>query len=410
MRCRRALALLLAAGMLCSGCSTGAISSNYRPVEDLALIQTIGVDRAPEGVCLSAATGKACENEAPKRMTQSGVSMLAALDQLQDRTPSAELFYAQTSYLLLGEEAAAAGGLAPLLDFIARDPDMRLSTPLFIVRGGTAQQAVMETGDDKTDVTEALAALEKDIALDGTSHACSCTDIARALAGSGCAVVGAVTCVRTPEDEGGKLALAPAGYAIFRDGDYVGSIEPETARGASMLLGVAGHGDLAVTDSDGSTVMLTLGTCKTRFRPVWSSDGALARVELHLVDSAESGAAELAGLREVVLPDVRDGDVVERGVGGLEDVGRHEAGHDGGGHGAREDRGDAVLGDVELALDIECGDVHPRVDDAADEARDLVAVEVELLRGERRAQERPDHIADVGLVELGPRLKGGIEP
>ena len=82
MRCRRALALLLAAGMLCSGCSTGAISSNYRPVEDLELIQTIGVDRAPEGVCLSAATGKAGEGEAPKRMTQSGVSMLAALDQL----------------------------------------------------------------------------------------------------------------------------------------------------------------------------------------------------------------------------------------------------------------------------------------------------------------------------------------
>ena len=151
MRRRRTLALLLAAGMLCSGCSTGAISSNYRAVEDLKLIQTIGVDRAPEGVCLSAATGKAGENEAPKRMTQSGVSMLAALGQLQDRTPSAGLFYAQTSYLLLGEEAAAAGGLTPLLDFIARDPDMRLSAPLFIVRGGTAQQAVMETGDDKTD-------------------------------------------------------------------------------------------------------------------------------------------------------------------------------------------------------------------------------------------------------------------
>ena len=100
MRCRRALALLLAAGMLCSGCSTGAISSNYRAVEDLELIQTIGVDRAPEGVCLSAATGKACEGKAPKRMTQSGVSMLAALDQLQDRTPSAEPFYAQTDSIL----------------------------------------------------------------------------------------------------------------------------------------------------------------------------------------------------------------------------------------------------------------------------------------------------------------------
>lgn len=302
MRRRRALALLLAAGMLCSGCSTGAISSNYRAVEDLKLIQTIGVDRAPEGVCLSAATGKACEGEAPKRMTQSGVSMLAALDQLQDRAPSAELFYAQTSYLLLGEEAAAAGGLTPLLDFIARDPDMRLSAPLFIVRGGTAQQAVMETGDDKTDVTEALAALEKDITLDGTSHAYSCTDIARALAGSGCAVVGAVTCVRTPESEGGKLALAPAGYAIFRDGDYVGSIEPETARGASMLLGAAGHGNLAVTDRDGSTVMLTLDTCKTDFRPVWDGDGALARVDVTL--KLRAGIAELRVPRRITAPGI----------------------------------------------------------------------------------------------------------
>lgn len=282
MRRRRALALALAAGVLCSGCSTGAISSNYRPVEDLELIQTIGVDLAPEGVCLSAATGKAGENEAPKRMTQSGVSVLAALDQLQDRTPSAELFYAQTSYLLLGEEAAAAGGLKPLLDFIARNTDMRLSAPLFVVLGGTAQQAVMETGDDKTDVTESLAALEKDIALDGTSHAYSCTDIARALAGSGCAVTGAVTCVRTPESEGGKLVLAPAGYAIFRDGDYVGSIDPETARGASMLLGTAGHGDLPVADADGSTVMLTLDKCKANFRPVWDTDGALARVDVTL--------------------------------------------------------------------------------------------------------------------------------
>lgn len=219
------LALLLAAGLLCSGCGSGAISSNYRPVEDLTLVQTIGVDRAPEGVCLSASTGRVCENEPPQRMTQTGETVLAALDRLQDRTPNAELFYAQTSYLLLGEEAAAAGELTPLLDFIARNPDMRLSAPLFLVQGA-AQQAVMDTGDDRTDVTEALAALQKDIALSGASHAFSCADIARALAGSGCAVVGAVACVRTPESEGGKLALAPAGYAIFRGGDYLGCIAP----------------------------------------------------------------------------------------------------------------------------------------------------------------------------------------
>ena len=42
----QAAGYLLLAGLLCSGCASGAISSNYRPVEDLMLIQTIGVDRA----------------------------------------------------------------------------------------------------------------------------------------------------------------------------------------------------------------------------------------------------------------------------------------------------------------------------------------------------------------------------
>ena len=284
------LALLLAVLLLCSGCASGATSSNYRPVEDLMLVQTIGVDRAPEGVCLSASTGRAVENEPPQRMTQTGETVLAALDRLQDRTPNAELFYAQTSYLLLGEEAAAAGELPPLLDFIARDPDMRLSAPLFLVRGATAQQAVMDTGDDKTDVTEALSALQKDTALSGASHAFSCADIARALAGSGCAAVGAVACVRTPESEGGKLALAPAGYAIFRGGDYLGCIAPETARGASMLLGVVHNGDIAVRDGDGSTVMLALDTCRAAIRPVWDG-GTLARVDVTL--RLRAGISEL---------------------------------------------------------------------------------------------------------------------
>ncbi len=290
------LALLLAAGLLCSGCASGAISSNYRPVEDLMLIQTIGVDRAPEGVCLSASTGRAGENKPPQRMTQTGETVLAALDRLQDRTPNAELFYAQTSYLLLGEEAAAAGELTPLLDFIARNPDMRLSAPLFLVRGAAAQQAVMDTGDDRTDVTEALSALQKDTALSGASHAFSCADIARAIAARGCAAVGAVACVRTPESEGGKLALAPAGYAIFRGGDYLGCIAPETARGASMLLGVVHNGDIAVRDGDGSTVMLALDTCRAAIRPVWDG-GTLARVDVTL--RLRAGISELRTPRRI---------------------------------------------------------------------------------------------------------------
>ena len=179
---------------------------------------------------------------------------------------------------------------------------MRLSAPLFLVRGA-AQQAVMDTGDDRTDVTEALAALQKDTALSGTSHAFSCADIARALAGSGCAAVGAVACVRTPESEGGKLALAPAGYAIFRGGDYLGCITPETARGASMLLGVVTNGDIAVRDGDGSTVMLTLNTCRAAIRPVWDG-GTLARVDVTL--RLRAGISELRTPRRITTQAYQD--------------------------------------------------------------------------------------------------------
>ena len=152
-------------------------------------------------------------------------------------------------------------------------------------------------------MTEALTALQKDTALSGAGHAFSCADIARALAGSGCAAVGAVACVRTPESEGGKLALAPAGYAIFRGGDYLGCIAPETARGASMLLGVVHNGDIAVRDGDGSTVMLTLDTCRAAIRPVWDG-GTLARVDVTL--RLRAGISELRTPRRITTQAYQD--------------------------------------------------------------------------------------------------------
>ena len=107
-------------------------------------------------------------------------------------------------------------------------------------------------------MTEALAALEKDITLDGTSHACSCTDIARALAGSGCAVVGAVTCVRTPEDEGGKLTVHCAGLPeschphVTWDNFHVGAKFPgklysKTVKGGIILY----EGDFVIREETG---------------------------------------------------------------------------------------------------------------------------------------------------------------
>lgn len=179
---------------------------------------------------------------------------------------------------------------------------MRLSAPLFSCKG-RRQQAVMDTGDDRTDVTEALAALQKDIALSGASHAFSCADIARALAGSGCAVVGAVACVRTPESEGGKLALAPAGYAIFRGGDYLGCIAPRPRAEqacSSAWSPTATSRCVTATAAPSCSRSTRAGRA---IRPVWDG-GTLARVDVTL--RLRAGISELRTPRRITTQAYQD--------------------------------------------------------------------------------------------------------
>ena len=40
-----------------SGCSGGSIYSNYREIEQLVVIQTMGIDKTDDGVCLSISSG-----------------------------------------------------------------------------------------------------------------------------------------------------------------------------------------------------------------------------------------------------------------------------------------------------------------------------------------------------------------
>ena len=56
MKIFRIAAVLVLAALL-TGCSGGSIYSNYRELEQLMVIQTLGFDRTPDGVRLSASSG-----------------------------------------------------------------------------------------------------------------------------------------------------------------------------------------------------------------------------------------------------------------------------------------------------------------------------------------------------------------
>ena len=237
---RRCLALFGAFLLLSalSGCGLGrGIYSNYRAVEDLQLVQTLGVDA---GYVLSAATGRPREGK-PTVLRRAAASIPQGMDALQQRTPRGQLYFAHTRYIVLGEDYAAAG-VGPVLDFVERDTLTRMGALLFVVRGGTAEALVTGAGED-WDVGDVLATVRQETEAHGDSHVFDVRETAVSLSEYGAALV----CALRLTDTGGSvfglapgLAAVPDGYGILRDGALVGFLDGGQARAASLMRGVLG--------------------------------------------------------------------------------------------------------------------------------------------------------------------------
>ena len=241
---RKILPILLSVVIM--SCELSACAP-IRPIRELRIVETLGCDLSEGGVSLSIAAAK------PRlRLTQEAASLRLAMDRLRDQAASEALFFAHTRFLLIGK-TMAEHDLAPALDLMARSADMRLRTPLFLVRGASAAEAAAE-GDEDRDVTQRLSALREDLAQHGAGYAFSCGEILAALSERGAAL--AAACAPAPD------ALRPAGYGILKGGACVGWIPLPEAQGVNLLCGLGGHGDVRLR---GATV--TLSDCEASFRP-----------------------------------------------------------------------------------------------------------------------------------------------
>lgn len=145
---RRITALLLAglAALTLTGCRRGPGLLPYaREIEDMELMQTLGVDRAGEGqveVTASSGSGDPAEGAATVVSGQAGTISAAVLG-MQGRAPptSTSATWASSCW-----EELARQGVEPALDYILRDVETRLDTALYLVRGGTAGKAITAAG------------------------------------------------------------------------------------------------------------------------------------------------------------------------------------------------------------------------------------------------------------------------
>lgn len=301
MKLTRIIAVVCLAALL-SGCSGGSVYSNYREIEQLMVIQTMGFDYAKSGVRLSASSGsdsaggggggnaKGGEQGGSAqvaRLSAEAESFSLAKERMQDYSAREDLYFAHTSYIAVGGESAKKS-VMPFLDYIERSAELRLDIPLFVVTNGAASELVLGAGGESYDATSVLRSLERNLTLRGDGVIYNAAQIVTALDTNGCALISAVKAVKADESvkeaKQSELTAIPDGYTVIKNGKAVGSIPIEYARGVNILQNKVGPSSVEL-DTDGTRATVQLDKCSCDINPVFDGEH-LAGLEIQITLTA----------------------------------------------------------------------------------------------------------------------------
>lgn len=220
----------LAVCLLLTGCSQLPVA---REMEDMALVRTLGIDRAPGGVAVTGSTGPRArglqgEGEPALTLKADRESLSSACLTMQGQSDSF-IFFGYVDQLLIGEDLAEEG-VQPVLDYFARDAELGLGAQLWLVRGASAREAVLAGGD--TGVDSRLETLQHDSKMGIASHTRTAGELYTDLLELGSAFVPALV-----PGSGGTAIVAEQGYGVLNGDKLVGFLDGEAAKGLELLAG-----------------------------------------------------------------------------------------------------------------------------------------------------------------------------
>lgn len=293
-KCGLGLGLCLAL----AGCSWVSLPRAHE-IERTVLMQALGVDVGTEsvdGVAVTASSGARTgagdsPGAAPVVLSAQADTVTAACTEMQTYGTD-YVFYGDVEHVLVGE-GQAQRGVKPLLEHMARDPELRLEAQVWCVKSATAADVLFTSAGDGG-AAERLAAVEADDKLLSASVPRTARETLVDLERNGCTFLPAVGLVPARPGDGteGEMAVDPAGYALFRDGALAGWAEGEAAKGIDLLLGRGAPDILELVTPDCARTALRLTGERVSIAPVFSGDTLTGlRVECSL----ESEAAELRG-------------------------------------------------------------------------------------------------------------------
>lgn len=352
---KRYISILIIISSLLSLSGCGGIHTNYREIQQLMVVQTMGLDRKEGSIRVSMAAAAEASGSGPRRMSAAGGTVSTAIRRAYELSYEEEIFFSHVNHILVGE-AAAQEDMDSFLDYLCQSPELRIDTPLYIVREGTAEQAVMEVGDGSRGISEVMQAVREVFATAGNSRVFTVADTISSLERYGSALVCAIRCEPGSEStppqggssgeteesaqgeeqgqsgenmqqgqseeearqaqetgEGGSqqsqkeadtpLMAGMAGYGIIRDGQLCKYLEPELAVAVGLMTGSVPISSIAVEDMDGRPCSLEIYEGSARLEPVWAGPGELRGLEIRAEVTAsvmESGSSRAEGTEEYI--------------------------------------------------------------------------------------------------------------
>lgn len=292
------LPLAAALALLLGGCgATKGIYANYRAIEELQTVQTLGLDRDEAGKTVALAGINKSGEEPSPILRRSGDSILLAMRALEDYTDRGQLFFAHTRFVLLGR-AQAEAGFGPLLDYTERDPLTRMGASVFVLKNGTVEELLSEISDGNQ-ISTMLESIRRNTEIFGSSQVTDLRSTAVSLNEYGAALVCALA-MRPTEDsvlseDAPAYAPVPDGFGILKDGALVDFLQADQAEVVGFLLGHPGVVSRSFPVEGGGSVTVELRSAGTEFRPAGADDAPVLEISLSL-------AAVIAEADEVTVP------------------------------------------------------------------------------------------------------------
>jgi len=277
---------------LLSGCGDVNIYSAHSEPEELIVIKTIGIDYEDGAVTVTAAAGTTSDGKKPQIYTSSASTLAEAINGIQNGYLGDEAYFSHAEQVLVGEKAAE-NGITEYLDYIGRNVYMRLSSSLYIVKGGTAKELMEKTTSADVATSDMLESIGKNSEFMASGRVFDCREVMGALAENGSALIYSVE-KGEPLQVGGDdemRAVSPAGYALFRDGYLTEYLDTGVTEGAGIIMEHTKSGMLTVDVLEHGTVSLKITDIKVKYEPIYKDSDLTdvilkIKMEMNLEESA----------------------------------------------------------------------------------------------------------------------------